>query len=137
MLLVPRKNNYDLLEDVFNNTFFKETESKVMKTDIYEQENDYIIMIDLPGCKKEDIKIEISEGYLVICANINKEIDETNSKYIRKERYFGQCSRNFFVGEEIEVEDIKASFNNGILKLIVPKKYEVEETIKKYVEIED
>lgn len=137
MLLVPRKNNYDLLEDVFNSTFFKETESKVMKTDIYEQENDYIIMIDLPGCKKEDIKIEISEGYLVICANINKEIDDTSSKYIRKERYFGQCSRNFFVGEEIEVEDIKASFNNGILKLIVPKKYEVEETIKKYVEIED
>lgn len=138
MLLVPRKSNFDLLEDVFNNTFFKDTESRVMKTDIYENENDYTILIDLPGCKKEDIKIEISEGYLIINASLNKEEDNINSRYIRKERYFGECMRNFFVGEEIEVEDINANLNNGILKINIPKKHEVEEIIdKKYVEIAD
>ena len=78
----------------------------------------------MPGFNKEDLKAELKEGYLTISASTNKDNGEKdeNGKYIRRERYVGSCSRSFYVGEDIKQDDIKAKFENGILKISVPKK---------------
>ena len=122
MMMVPRRNHFDLFDEMFRDPFFEGTESKVMKTDIKEKKDKYLIDIDLPGYEKEDIKVEISDGYLTVHASVNKENDEEKGKYVRKERYVGECSRSFYVGENIKEEDIKAKFKNGTLMLEVPKK---------------
>lgn len=111
----------------------------VMRTDVREHEKGYELDIDLPGYKKEDVQAELKDGYLTItAANQSKdEQKDENGKYIRRERYYGTCSRNFYVGEDIEQEDIKAKFEDGILKISVPKKEakpKVEE--KKFISIE-
>lgn len=95
-----------------------------MRTDIKEQKDGYELEIDLPGYKKEDIAAELKDGYLTITASSKKEAEEKDEKgtYIRRERYSGSCSRSFYVGEDITQEDIKAKFENGILKIGVPKK---------------
>ena len=113
--------------------------STVMRTDVRETENGYELDIDLPGYKKEDVQAELKDGYLTITASANTSNDQkdSNGKYIRRERYSGTCSRRFYVGEEIEQSDIKAKFENGILKISVPKKEAkpaVEEN--KYITIE-
>lgn len=141
MMLVPRKNSYDLLDDIFDDEFlnFRPTKNEVMKTDIREHKNSYEIVTDLPGYDKENIKVSVENGYLTISAKTNeeKENKEENGKIIRKERYYGQCQRSFYVGEEIKENDIKASFNNGSLKICIPKKeIEHNEPKKKYIEIE-
>ena len=110
-----------------------------MRTDIKETEGGYELDIDLPGYKKEDVQAQLKEGYLTISASMNKDNGEKdkNGKYIRRERYFGSCSRSFYVGEAVTQEDIKARFEDGILKVSVPKKEakpEVEES--KYIAIE-
>ena len=139
MMMIPRRNDFDLLDDLFKDPFFSNHESKMMKTDIKENENGYSIVVDLPGYEKENIKIDVEEGYLTIHASMNEENnDEENGKFVRRERYFGECSRSFYVGEAVETEDVKASFKNGTLKLEVPKKEKQKEIVeKKYVQIED
>lgn len=128
---------FDLFDDLFKDSFFH-SENKIMKTDIKENENNYLIDIEMPGYDKEDIKIEVEEGYLNVSASRNVKNDEEESNYVRRERYYGECSRSFYVGESIEVEDVKASYKNGILKLEVPKKEEKKEIPeKKYVQIDD
>lgn len=137
MMMVPRRNHFDLFDEMFRDPFFEGTESKVMKTDIKEKKDKYLIDIDLPGYEKEDIKVEISDGYLTVHASVNKENDEEKGKYVRKERYVGECSRSFYVGENIKEEDIKAKFKNGTLMLEVPKKEDKKELpSKKYISIE-
>ena len=93
-------------------------------TDIKEMKDRYELEIELPGFTKENIKAEINNGYLVVSASHNENKDEKDEegRYIRKERYTGQCMRSFYVGNHINEEDIKAKFENGILKLEVPKK---------------
>ena len=140
MMMIPRRNNsFDLIEEMFSDPFFSERESKIMKTDIREKDMSYLIDVDLPGFEKENIKMEIENGYLTIVAttNTNKE-EKEEGKYVRKERYYGTCSRSFYVGEDVESEDIKASFRNGTLSVEVPKK-DVKKEIpqKKYIRIED
>ena len=139
MMMIPRrKNEFDLFDEMFNDPFFKRGESKLMKTDIKEKGDKYQIEVDLPGYEKENIKIEIEDGYLNIHATMNKDIEnDKDSKYVHKERYVGECSRSFYVGEDIKEEDIKASFKNGTLKIELPKqdKKKIEDT-KKYIEIE-
>ena len=95
----------------------------VMKTDVKEDENGYHLDIELPGYKKDDIKAELKEGYMTITANKAEDKDEKDKKgnYIRRERYQGTSSRSFYVGEEVKEEDIKAKFEDGILKVFVPK----------------
>lgn len=139
MMLIPRKNNFDLWEDIFKDPFFNTNDSKVMKTDIKENKNDYDIIIDLPGYDKENIKIDVDNGYLNVSASMNTTNEEKNDgKFVRRERYFGECSRSFYVGDNIETEDVQASFKNGILKLVIPKKEDKKEIQdKKYVEISD
>ena len=138
MMMMPRRNNFDLFDEMFNDPFFFLFENKLMKTDIKEKGDKYLLEVDLPGYEKEDIKIEIEDGYLTVHANMNKNIDESDkdSKFVHKERYVGECSRSFYVGEDISEEDIKAKFKNGTLKLELPKKEMKKLDNKKYIEIE-
>ena len=96
----------------------------VMRTDVKESETGYELDIELPGYRKEDVQAELKDGYLTITAKTQNENDEkdSNGKFIRRERYYGTCSRSFYVGEDMKQEDIKAKFENGILKIGVPKK---------------
>lgn len=138
MMMIPRRNDFDFLDELFQDPFFNRHENKVMKTDIKENENEYSIIVDLPGFDKNNIKIEVEDGYLTIQASMNEENNEENGKFVRRERYFGECSRSFYVGEAIETEDIKAVFKNGTLKLSIPKKETRKEVVdKKYVSIEE
>ena len=111
----------------------------VMKTDVKETDTAYELDIDLPRYKKEDVKAELKDGYMTITASRNTSNDEKdeNGKYIRRERFMGTCSRSFYVGEVVTEEDITARFEDGILKVTVPKKEakpQVEEN--KYIAIE-
>ena len=111
----------------------------VMKTDVKERDQAYELDIDLPGYKKEDVKAELKDGYMTITASRNTSNDEKdeNGKYIRRERFMGTCSRSFYVGEVVTEEDITAKFEDGILKVTVPKKEakpQVEEN--KYIAIQ-
>ncbi len=138
MMMIPRRHDFDLWDEMFRDPFFTESESKLMKTDIKEKKDKYLIDIDLPGYEKDSIKIEIQDGYLTIHAKVNKEEnDEEKGKYVRKERYTGECSRSFYVGDNVKEEDIKAKFVNGTLKLEIPKKEDKKELPeKKYIPIE-
>jgi HSP20 family molecular chaperone IbpA len=100
-------------------------DANVMRTDIQELENGYELDIELPGYKKEDVQAELKEGALVITAQHSAQNEEQKSQYIRRERFWGTCSRSFYVGEELKQQDIKARFEDGLLKLFVPKKKEV------------
>ena len=138
MMMIPRRHDFDLWDEMFRDPFFTEGESKLMKTDIKEKKDKYLIDIDLPGYDKDGIKIEIQDGYLTVHAKVNKEDnDEEKGKYVRKERYVGECSRSFYVGDSVKEEDIKGKFKNGTLTLEVPKKEEHKEIEeKKYIPIE-
>lgn len=138
MMMIPR-SNFDLFDDIFGDSFLKKEENKMMRTDIRETDNGYAIDVDLPGYSKENIKIDVTDGYLTINAKMDKEnSDRNNGTYVRRERYFGECSRSFYVGEAVESEDIKASFKNGILSLEIPKMDESKKLPeKKYIEISD
>ena len=95
----------------------------LMKTDVREHEEGYEIDIDLPGFKKEEINLELQNGYLTVSAA--KGVDKTEEKkgkLIRQERVAGAMQRSFYVGDGLTEEDIKAAFNNGVLSLTVPKK---------------
>lgn len=94
----------------------------VMNTDVREKDGSFELDIDLPGYKKEDVKAELKDGYLTVSAVRKSEDEEKDGKFIRRERFYGSCSRSFYVGEAISQEDIKAKFEDGILKLSVPKK---------------
>ena len=145
MTLVPRNNNLgvslfdNMFDDFFKDPFFTRNNSvKVMKTDIQEKDDKYILDMDLPGYDKEDIKAQLKDGYLTISAQKNTTNDEKDEEgnYIRRERYCGKCSRSFYVGDSIKEEDIKASFNNGILELTFPKEVPQKEEEMKYITID-
>ena len=137
MMMIPRRNDFDLFDKMFNDQFFTRSESKLMRTDIKDKKDHYELEVDLPGYEKENIKIELSDGYLTINASMNKETDEDkDSSYVHKERYVGECSRSFYVGDNIKEEDIKASFKNGTLKLTFPKNDQPKLEGKKYIDIE-
>ena len=141
MMMIPRRRNneFDLFKDLFDGEdFFTGRENSIMKTDIKEGSDKYTIEMDLPGYEKENINLELKDGYLEVSAKVEKEENkEENEKFVHKERFYGHCSRNFYVGEQIKEEDIKAEFKNGILKIIVPKKDAKEELpAPKRIEIE-
>ena len=110
----------------------------IMKTDVHENEDGYELDIDLPGFKKDDIKLSLENGYLFVSASKAHENDEKNDKgkVIRKERYSGSMQRSFYIGDAIEEEDVKAKFEDGVLKLEVPKKDADKVSEKKYISIE-
>lgn len=128
-MYVPSRFNFlddSLLED------YRKT--SIMNTDIIEKANGYELQIDLPGVKKEDIKIEMNKNLINISVSISKSSDEENKKYIRKERFTGEIKRSFNIGEDIDEDNINASFENGILYLNLPKKEE-NDSNKKFIEI--
>ena len=137
MMMIPRRNNFDLWDELFKDPFFDDT-SKVMRTDIKEGRDNYSIIIDLPGYEKEDIKIDVDNGYSNVTAKRDEKHEEKEEgKFVRRERYFGECSRSFYVGDDMESDDIKASFKNGTLRLELPKKEEQKKlNEKKYINID-
>ena len=148
-MLMPSIFNDNVFDDFFEFPFYDDKAEKklyghhaanLMKTDIQEHDDGYTLEMDLPGFKKEEIQIELNNGYMTISAAKGLDEDEKakkSGKYIRRERYTGSCQRSFYVGEDVTEEDIKAEFKHGILKLFVPKK-EAKPAVeqKKYVSIE-
>ena len=108
---------------------------RLMKTDVHEHDDHYEVDIDLPGFKKEEISLELKEGYLTVSAA--KEHDqEKKGKALRKERYSGSMARSFYVGDALTEEDIKARFEHGVLHLELPKKEAKKLPEKKTILIE-
>ena len=152
-MLVPSIFSDNFFDDFFEFPFIDDRAEKnaerklyghhvanLMKTDIKEFDDKYEVEIDLPGFKKDEIKAELNNGYLTVSAakglDEDKE-DKKTGKYIRRERYAGACQRSYYVGEDITEEDIKASFEHGILTLFVPKKEaKPAEEEKKYISIQ-
>ena len=127
-MLVPRRSNFDLFDNFFDDDFFPKKERNLMKTDIKEKKDHYEIIMDLPGYEKENINLELNNGYLEISAKVEKEEDNSEEeKFVRRERFYGECARSFYVGEDISEEDINAEFKNGTLKVEIPKKEEKSE----------
>ena len=148
-MLMPSIFKDNVFDDFFEFPFYDDKAEKklyghhaanLMKTDIQEHEDGYTLEMDLPGFKKDEIKVELNNGYMTISAAKGLDEDEKDKKsgkYIRRERYTGSCQRSFYVGEDVTEEDIKAEFKHGILKLFIPKK-EAKPAVeqKKYVSIE-
>ena len=130
MDLMPRKF---YLDDIFDD-FISSRKEQNMKCDIYEKGGDYHIEMDIPGFNKDEISVETKDGYLTIKAEKKNEVNEEdkNKNYIRRERTYGKYERSFYLGN-LDEDKIDASFENGMLKLVVPKKEEVD--TKKVIEI--
>ena len=132
--MMPSIVGENLFDDFFGDPFammvpqgrdplYGKRAKNLMKTDVRETEDTYELDIDLPGFKKDEVSIELKNGYLTISAAKGLDKDETDKKgkYIRQERYAGACSRSFYVGEGLEPEDVSAKFENGILQISMPK----------------
>ena len=152
-MLMPSIFGENLFDDFFTPFYYDDKDTKnaekklygrrgqnLLKTDIREMKDGYELIVDVPGFKKEEVKVALKDGYLTVSAAKGLDQDEQEKetgRYIRRERYAGACQRSYYVGEDITEEDIKAEFKHGILKLFVPKKEAkpaVEE--KKYITIE-
>ena len=134
----------DFMDFPFDREFFGRrplygnSEKNIMKTDVKETDKAYELDIDLPGFKKDEVTAKLENGYLTISATkgVNKDEQNKEGKYIRRERYAGAMSRSFYIGENVQQEDIHAKFEDGILKLTVPKENPKKVGEKKYISIE-
>ena len=141
------ENMMDLFDD-FDRDFFRgfnrpermlygKNAPRMMKTDVKETDGGYELDVDLPGFKKEEIKLELDNGYLTISTEKTLENkDEKKGRVLRQERYAGTMSRSFYVGEHVTEEDIKAKYENGVLSLSIPKKEAPKAPEKKTICIE-
>ena len=153
IMLLPSVFRENLFDDWFNFPDFREfdrdfdhTERKlygkhadrVMKTDVHEHDDHYEVDIDLPGFSKDEINLELKDGYLTVSAakGVDKDESDKKGKLIRQERYAGAMQRSFYVGEDLTEEDIKASFKHGVLNLTVAKKDQPKLPEKKTITIE-
>lgn len=120
------------------NPLYGKNAKNIMKTDIKEHDGGYELDIDLPGFKKDEITIDLDNGYLTISAakGLDKDGQDKKGKYIRKERYAGAVQRSFYVGDAVTEEDVKAKFEDGILRLSIPKKDAKAVETKKTIAIE-
>lgn len=136
-MLVPSIFNDSLFDNWFDDDFWpvsrgaRKFDEKMggvnanfMKTDVKEADQSYEVAVELPGFSKDNLSVELKDGYLTISARNDENHDQKDDqgRYIRRERYYGSVSRSFYVGEDITEEDIKASFKDGVLKLTLPKK---------------
>ena len=134
--MLPSIFGENLFDEFFNDPFemnmllprgrdplYGKHSKNLMKTDIRETEDSYELDVDLPGFKKDEVSIDLKDGYLTISAakGLDKDEEDKKGKYIRQERYAGACSRSFYVGKGVEPEEIGAKFENGILEISVPK----------------
>lgn len=131
MNLIPRSFFFD---DDLDSFFLAPQKRHEMKCDIFEKGNEYHIDIDIPGFDKKDISIEVNEGYLTVKASKETEENEEGKNYIRRERSFGTYQRSFALGD-LDVDNIDAKFNNGILSIVIPKKEEINTS--RTIEIKD
>ena len=147
-MLLPSIFGENLLDDLMDLPRFEfpdidrklygKNAAHVMKTDVREHEGGYEVDIDLPGFKKDEIKLTLENGYLTVAAGkaLNSDEKDKKGKVIRQERYSGSMQRSFYVGENVTEEEIKAKFEDGVLKLTVPKKEKAEVPEKKLIQIE-
>ena len=132
--MLPSIFGENLFDDFFSDPFgmmvpqgrdplYGKHAKNLMKTDVRETESTYELDVDLPGFTKDEVNVELKNGYLTIQATkgLDKDQSDKKGKYIRQERYAGACSRTFYVGEGVEPEDVTAKFENGILQLSIPK----------------
>ena len=117
----------DSVEDEFfgrKNPLYGKHAKNMMKTDVRETDASYEVDIDLPGFKKDEINVQLKDGYLTINAakGLDKDKKDKEGNYIRRERYAGSMSRSFYIGEHVKESDVHAKFEDGILKLSIPKK---------------
>ena len=131
-MLLPSVFGEDLFDETFpfagmtdrhgHDKLFGNRAGRLMKTDVRETENQYELSVDLPGFKKDEVNVQLEDGYLTVSAAKGLDKDEKKKgRYIRQERYAGQCSRSFYVGESVKPKDVHAKFEDGILKLSLPK----------------
>ena len=148
-MLVPSIFGENLFDDWFDFPDFRDLDkterklygrhaNRVMKTDVHEHDDHYELDIDLPGFKKEEITIELNNGYLIISAakGLDEEDKTKKGKLIRQERYTGSMQRSFYVGDNVKEEDVKAKFEHGVLKLSIPKQEQEKLPEKKTILIE-
>ena len=145
-MLMPSVYGRDFFDDLMDGFGFPDVNKKLygrhaknmMKTDIRETDEGYEVIMDLPGFKKDEIEVQLENGYLTVSAakGLDKDEADKKGKYICRERYAGEMSRSFYVGEDILDTDIHARFENGILKLDAPKKEAKAVETKKHVAIE-
>ena len=150
-MLYPSNFNESIFDDLMDFDFpvfkgFGDVDKKLygkhaaqmMKTDVHEDENQFEVDMDLPGFKKDEISLELEKGYLTVTAakGLDKDEKDKKGKLIRQECYAGTMRRSFFVGENLTEEDIKAKYEDGVLKLIVPKKEAPKIPEKKTIMIE-
>ena len=133
--MLPSIFGENLFDDFFDDNFgmypmwngrnplYGKHAKNLMKSDVRETEDAYELDIDLPGFKKDEINLKLEQGYLTISAakGLDKDDEDKNGRYIRRERYTGACSRSFYVGTQLKPEDISAKFEDGILKIHLPK----------------
>ena len=130
--MVPSIYGENMFDDFFDNSFFGghsplfgKHERNLMKTDIHETDDAkaYRFAVELPGFQKDEIHVDVKDGYLTVSAQkgLDKDEEDKKGKYIRQERYAGACSRSFYVGEDVEPSEISGKFEDGILKLSIPK----------------
>ena len=147
--MLPSIFRDNLFDDMFGFDFDREFDrmmrplygkhsQNMMKTDVRETENSYELDIDLPGFKKDEITVQLDNGYLSISASkgLDKDEEKKDGKYIRRERYAGSMNRTFYVGSQLTQQDIQAKFEDGILKISVPKKDVQQIEQNKYIAIE-
>ena len=133
--MLPSIFGENLFDDFFSDPFgmmvsqgrdplYGKHAKNLMKTDVRETEGTYELDVDLPGFTKDEVNVELKNGYLTIQASkgLDKDESDKKGKYIRQERYAGACSRSFYVGEDVEAGEVAAKFENGILQLSIPKK---------------
>ena len=139
MMMVPYLFHDPLLDDWFGAGCAREFDRAVnggasreeagkhtaglMRTDVRETADSYEVYVELPGCRKEDVRLDLQKGYLTITARRGAAHDAQDKagRYIRQERYTGSCARSFYVGEDLKPEDVKARFEDGVLRLDLPK----------------
>ena len=134
-MLAPSIFEENFMDDLFGFPYMREFDnmekklygrkaSRMMKTDIREKDDNYEVAIDLPGFKKEEIEVELNDGYITISASkgLDKDANDKKGRLIRQERYAGAMQRSFYVGENIEKENVEATYRHGVLTLTIPKK---------------
>jgi len=134
--MLPSIFGEDLFDEFFNNEFgmlpmagghsplYGKHAKNLMKTDVRETGSSYELDIDLPGFKKDEVRLDLKDGYLAISASkgLDRDQQDQEGRYIRQERYMGACSRTFYVGDGVEPGDVSAKFEDGILKISLPKR---------------
>ena len=121
--LIRNNNGLDFFDDAFERFFspaLYATKFQGMSTDIKEKEDGYELSVELPGFDKSEIDLSLEKGYLTISAQKAEKEEDEKEKYVRRERKV-QCTRSYYVGENLTEEDIKAKYDKGVLEVFVPK----------------